>query len=349
MAFPASLTLVTVAIQFDVPPSGGATGSVTFISRQPLNGTTDGSIVPPFALPTSLATDGSGTIALPANNDPQWSPSGWAYTVQAQVNGTTRYGTLQLDYQATSVQLADLIQWDGAAVTGTTYATLAQLTAHTGATTGVHGIADTAALIVEGDSRLTNARTPTAHAASHADGGTDEVALDGSQITTGTVAAARLPNLSTTYLPLTGGTVTGNVTVQGAGGTKSYGFRTNGSNLDLEGAGADIFLSVWSGAGATGTQRNYARFESGAGIAHALGRWLFAAGAFDGTGVADLDPSTGVAAVGAKNGLANIRLAGFKATAGAPTTGTWVAGDVVLDSAGAWHLCTTGGTPGTWT
>jgi hypothetical protein len=38
----------------------------------------------------------------------------------------------------------------------------------------------------------TDARTPTAHASSHQDGGSDELALDGSQITTGTVAAARL-------------------------------------------------------------------------------------------------------------------------------------------------------------
>ncbi len=37
------------------------------------------------------------------------------------------------------------------------------LTAHTSATTGVHGIADTADLIIEGDPRLTNPRPPTAH------------------------------------------------------------------------------------------------------------------------------------------------------------------------------------------
>jgi len=43
------------------------------------------------------------------------------------------------------------------------------------------------------DSRLSDARTPTTHASSHADGGSDEVALDGSQITTGTVAIGRLP------------------------------------------------------------------------------------------------------------------------------------------------------------
>ena len=51
----------------------------------------------------------------------------------------------------------------------------------------------TAGTAAEGnDARLTNARTPTAHAASHQDGGSDELALDGSQIQTGTVAPGRL-------------------------------------------------------------------------------------------------------------------------------------------------------------
>ena len=52
---------------------------------------------------------------------------------------------------------------------------------------------------------------------------------------------------------------------------------------------------------------------------------------------------------GSKNSLTGIILAGFKGTSGAPGTGTWETGDVVLDSDGAWHLCTAGGTPGTWT
>ncbi|MEU2510563.1 hypothetical protein [Streptomyces syringium] len=55
-----------------------------------------------------------------------------------------------------------------------------------------------------------------------------------------------------------------------------------------------------------------------------------------------------VATLGAKNGLTGVKLCGQKETAGAPTTGTWDTGDVVLDSAGVWHRCLTGGTPGTW-
>ena len=54
-------------------------------------------------------------------------------------------------------------------------------------------VGTTAGTVAAGDdSRLSDARTPTAHAASHQDGGSDELALAGSQITTGTVDAARV-------------------------------------------------------------------------------------------------------------------------------------------------------------
>lgn len=43
-----------------------------------------------------------------------------------------------------------------------------------------------------------------------------------------------------------------------------------------------------------------------------------------------------------------LQLRGRKTTTGAPTTGTWVAGDVLMDSAKVWWLCTAAGSPGTW-
>jgi len=50
-----------------------------------------------------------------------------------------------------------------------------------------------AGVAVQGnDARLANARTPTAHAASHQSGGGDQLALAGEQITSGTVADARI-------------------------------------------------------------------------------------------------------------------------------------------------------------
>lgn len=68
----------------------------------------------------------------------------------------------------------------GADPAGTAAAAVAT---HNADTTAVHGIANTANIILEGDPRLTDARTPTAHATSHNDGGADEVTLAQSQVT----------------------------------------------------------------------------------------------------------------------------------------------------------------------
>lgn len=132
MSFPATLALVTVAIQFDLPPDGGATGKVTFTAPGPLTGAADGSVVPPAPTTVTLAANGSASVQLPATNDPQWTPAGWTYTVEARVAGTIRTGTLALDYQTTSVQLADLIQWDGTVDPGTSYIPLSQKGAYGG-------------------------------------------------------------------------------------------------------------------------------------------------------------------------------------------------------------------------
>jgi hypothetical protein len=268
--FPSSMTLVTVAIQWDLPPDGGARGYVDFTVPHPLLGAADGSIIPPFTQRAHLTAAGTGEIELPATNDPQWSPTGWAYTVSARIGGQTITGTLQLDYQTASVQLADLLQVDGTAVAGTSYILTSQrsvasgvagldadgdvinaagekvgeaagggisetivnakgdliaataadtvarfgvgsdgqyLKAASGETTGLQWDTFTAADVSDststGRSVLTAtdaaaARTAisaasTAHASTHADGGSDEISIDGSQVTSGTVPIARIP------------------------------------------------------------------------------------------------------------------------------------------------------------
>lgn len=152
------------------------------------------------------------------------------------------------------------------------------------------------------------------------------------------------------YLPLSGGgIVTGDVTIAGTG--KAYRFRRSGSALDNEATGADWYISVWSGTAFDGTQRNYMRLESGAQILHLIGHIAFGTGAFDEIHTIDAAGNAifdGLVAKG-KNGLSDLRICGRKTTAGAPTSGTWLTGDAIIDSAGAWHLCTAGGTPGTWT
>jgi hypothetical protein len=54
------------------------------------------------------------------------------------------------------------------------------------------------------DSRFSDARTPTAHKTSHQDGGSDELALDASQTTSGTFDIARLPAFPPIQLQITG-------------------------------------------------------------------------------------------------------------------------------------------------
>jgi hypothetical protein len=57
------------------------------------------------------------------------------------------------------------------------------LSSHSSDTTAIHGIADTSALVVTSDGRLSDARTPTAHAASHGSAGADPVTIAQSQVT----------------------------------------------------------------------------------------------------------------------------------------------------------------------
>jgi hypothetical protein len=83
-----------------------------------------------------------------------------------------RYVTAAGRYELDTLTPSDV----GADSAGSAAAVQGNLDSHTGATTSVHGIADTSALIVEGDARLTNSRFPTLHANTHATGGTDAIA-----------------------------------------------------------------------------------------------------------------------------------------------------------------------------
>lgn len=125
------------------------------------------------------------------------------------------------------------------------------------------------------DASTTNARTPTAHAASHAAAGTDPITLTQAQVSGLTAALAA-------FAPLAGATFTGAVTVDDAafsvlGIGKGYRFRPLGSRLDCEATGSDWMFSVFSGPAFDGTQRTYLRLEAGVQLAHAIGRWEFSA------------------------------------------------------------------------
>jgi len=91
-------------------------------------------------------------------------------------------------------------------------ATQAELDAHTAATTSAHG-----GIVASSDSRLTDARTPTAHAASHASAGSDPVTLAQSQVAGLASALAALQPLDATLTALAGLTIAADKLVYGTG------------------------------------------------------------------------------------------------------------------------------------
>lgn len=158
----------------------------------------------------------------------------------------------------------------------------------------------------------------------------------------------------TAYALLAGAAFTGDVSINSAllsilGTDKGFRLRPTGSALDFEGAGADLLMSMWSGTTVgAGDQRSYDRYSADALNVQHAGQREYVDALYGATRHA-IESGTGVARFGSKNGLTNIRFCGFKNSTGAPTTDAWLAGDLIIDSAGTWHLCTVSGTPGTWT
>lgn len=119
--------------------------------------------------------DSSGQV-LDGNGDPVTGGGGGGAV--ASVNG--HVGVVVLTASDVGADAA------GAASTAQTaaqnFATNA-VTVHEADTTSVHGIANTANLVLTSDGRLSDARTPTAHASTHGSAGSDPVTVAQSQVT----------------------------------------------------------------------------------------------------------------------------------------------------------------------
>lgn len=90
--------------------------------------------------------------------------------------------------------------------------------------------------------------------------------------------------------------VIGNYTLKdNATATKSYRFRTNGSSLDLETAGARMYFSAWDNADFTGTQHNYYAVDIYS--LQATNHWYWKT-SIDGTNVFDIDTGSSLMNVG---------------------------------------------------
>jgi len=359
MAFPDGLPLVTLELQFDTPPDGGvAFGSVRVTSPQALIGPPDDSIVPIIDQVVRISATGAGSIRLPVVDDPGWTPQDWAYSITANINGTTAIrGTVQLFTGETTVNLADRIQLTTSVIVpGVTYATLAQLTS------GLAGKSDLDHTHAPGDHThvigdVTNLQTQLDGKAATVHGHTiDDVAdlqvqLDGKQPAgvylvpddiTNLVSYETLTETVSDYLPKIAPVVTDSTltVVRTAGGAARW--RTTGSALDIDVVG-DVVESRFANQNFTGTQTGLRRMRSD-------GNTLAGVTEFGSTpylAEQAIDASTGVARLGAKNSAGNVRVAGHLDISTAPTTGTWTVGDVVLTRIGQFR-CTVAGTPGTW-
>lgn len=122
----ATPTLVTVTGRIT---RGGdpAAGTVTFTTYRPLVSAADDSVVVP-APSTVVVLDGDGefTVQLLATNDPDWLPVGWSYSVRVNAGAGAR-GSMQLDYQATSVDFDDVFQAGGSAEAGRSFVKVSAL------------------------------------------------------------------------------------------------------------------------------------------------------------------------------------------------------------------------------
>ena len=141
------------------------------------------------ALPTAGAI---GAATSGHNHSGTYDPAGTAATAVAahEADTTNVHGITDTSALATTSGVTAAISAHSAAADphGDRAFATAAVGTHEADTTNVHGIADTANLVLTNDSRLSDARTPTAHAASHASAGGDPVTLAQSQIT-GLVAA----------------------------------------------------------------------------------------------------------------------------------------------------------------
>ncbi|MFI2437415.1 hypothetical protein [Streptomyces sp. NPDC018693] len=304
-------------------PQGTAWSGAYLTFAAPTIVTTSGTRVLGGTTRVDLSSTGIFSVELLATDATGIDPTGWTYEVKAYLSGVqatwTRY--LSLPKASPAVDFGDIVVADP--VSGS-FSTLVSLEGVTPADIGA----------TAGPASSTDNTVP------RFDGTTGKV------LQTSTVVIADDGSV----------TILGAVVINGAdlsvlGTGKGYRFRRGGDALDVEATGVDLLISNWSDdafGGNGGTQRSYFRLSADAQNIQAAGK-IESVAALYGAAVHTLDPTTGVASLGGKNGLTALRLAGFKATSGAPDTGTWEAGDVVLDSAGGWHLCTVGGEPGTWT
>lgn len=355
-----SVTLNGGANGLTNPDGTAAAGTVTLTpSVERVTSSVHGLIV---LGPANATLSASGTFTLGpvlATDADDFSPSGWTYRVDENLTGRPpRSYSISLPAAAPVVALPDVAPVSASVGTVVSPSVLSvngesgtvvldavdvgavptsrQVVAGAGLSGGGSLAADRTLSVAFGtsgstvcvgnDARLSDARTPLAHAASHASAGSDPITVAQSQVTglTAALAAKAAGPASSTgnavarydgttgvllkdsavtiddsggivaagaltvggYTTLQGGQFNsdfaafGNMTLIGTG--KSVRFRRDGDGVDVEGSGAATVVSVWSGAGFTGSQRTYLRLEADQQLVQAVGPWRFVDSPFGG-------------------------------------------------------------------
>jgi hypothetical protein len=181
-----------------------------------------------------------------------------------------------------------------------------------------------------------------------------QTALNGKQPAGTYVIPSDLSNYATTAgltagldtkLNKAGGEVVDSTLVVRKGDSSSgIRMRATGGAVDYDKMNGDIIISSFAGPGFTGAQTNLQRWRNDGNTF--VGKTSFSTTAYGEEQI--IDATSGEARLGAKNGASNIVFAGYVDVSGAPATGTWAAGNVVMTKTGVYR-CTIGGTPGTWT
>lgn len=144
MTLPADWATVRVTAHYLLRDGSVPTGTVTFSSPQVLRA--DGAIVMPVDIVATLDGTGAIDIQLPATNDPDVSPAGWAYTVQERIDGCAgRRFAMAVDADGGDIDLATVAPVVPPAVMGAlsaynlTIGTITTLAAGSAATAAIRG------------------------------------------------------------------------------------------------------------------------------------------------------------------------------------------------------------------
>lgn len=377
MPLPPSVTLIPLhgKILRNDPQGTPAVGRVVFTPPYTLRDTAGNVVLGAVPWRATLDAQGEFTVSLPASDDPDLTPSGWAWRVDVETDAWRETFRILVPVATVgTLELADLVPVITPPVVGI-YAPINHTHTATDVTSGTLAYArlpvgTVAGTVAAGDDpRLADARTPTAHVHDAVDitsgtlpaarlpigSGPGTVAAgddprlsdarsptahvhDAADVTTGTFTIARLPvgagpgtvaagddarladaRTPTAHaathaaagsdpvtpaaigaLPLTGGTLTGDLEIQGAG--KGYRLRRGGSALDLDATGVDLYLSVFSGPAYDGAQRKYLRAEAGAQVLHLIGKVVVGVNEFGEQII--LDPGAIPAVTGSRGGNA---------------------------------------------